>query len=270
MYQSVPKKRLSLSVLTGLLLGLSACHNPEVVIPDRLADEQKVDVGGYPITARLTGQGPATIILFSGADTPLAYWEKVQNPASATARVLAYDRGGYRDSHLPDGPRDGITIVRELRRLLDKKALRPPYILVAHSLGGAYAQLFAALHPNEVKGVVMADCTPDKDLELTARLPKLLYPKFNYAGTKAEFKAMAETVDQIRFTGGLPDLPLVVITNTKLASNENTKSKEEDYRQQARWLEGKTRAAQWKTDKGHLVPVYDPAIILKAIQQVNQ
>ncbi len=35
--------------------------------------------------------------------------------------------------------------------------LSPPYVLVGHSLGGQYVELFARLHPDEVVGVVLVD-----------------------------------------------------------------------------------------------------------------
>jgi pimeloyl-ACP methyl ester carboxylesterase len=50
----------------------------------------------------------------------------------------------------------GNEIVAELRSILQKRSLRPPYLLVGHSLGGLYLQLFAKLHPDEVAGLLAA------------------------------------------------------------------------------------------------------------------
>ena len=62
-----------------------------------------------------------------------------------------------------------MTIVEELRRNLKHKGLSPPYILVGHSLGGLYMQLFARRYPQEVSGIVLVD-------EETASIVRGLYP----------------------------------------------------------------------------------------------
>ena len=41
-------------------------------------------------------------------------------------------------------------MVQELRALLRARQLPPPYVLVGHSLGGLYMQLYARQYPAEV------------------------------------------------------------------------------------------------------------------------
>ncbi|MEY8732164.1 alpha/beta fold hydrolase [Peribacillus frigoritolerans] len=38
----------------------------------------------------------------------------------------------------------------------------PPFLLVGHSLGGLYANLYARLYPNEVAGLVFLESVPRK------------------------------------------------------------------------------------------------------------
>jgi pimeloyl-ACP methyl ester carboxylesterase len=47
--------------------------------------------------------------------------------------------------------------VSELRALLEAAGVRPPYVLVGHSLGGLFARRFAQLFPSEVAGLVLLD-----------------------------------------------------------------------------------------------------------------
>jgi pimeloyl-ACP methyl ester carboxylesterase len=44
-----------------------------------------------------------------------------------------------------------------LKKMLDEADPSPPYILVGHSVGGAYALRFAILYPEEVAGIVLID-----------------------------------------------------------------------------------------------------------------
>jgi pimeloyl-ACP methyl ester carboxylesterase len=47
--------------------------------------------------------------------------------------------------------------VEELRALLAAQGVAPPYVLVGHSFGGAYQELFAKTYPAEVAGLVLVD-----------------------------------------------------------------------------------------------------------------
>jgi pimeloyl-ACP methyl ester carboxylesterase len=72
---------------------------------------------------------------------------------------LSYTRAGYLGSDPASGPRDSATIVAELRAELDRRNIRPPYVLVGHSLGGLYMQYFARNFPGEVSGLLLIDST---------------------------------------------------------------------------------------------------------------
>ncbi len=60
-------------------------------------------------------------------------------------------------------------IVSELRTELDRRNIRPPYVLVGHSLGGLYMQYFARNYPSEVSGLLLVDSTHwDQNMVLNA------------------------------------------------------------------------------------------------------
>ena len=49
------------------------------------------------------------------------------------------------------------TRIADLRRLLDRTRIDPPYVLVGHSYGGVLARVFAELYPTETAGLVLID-----------------------------------------------------------------------------------------------------------------
>lgn len=61
---------------------------------------------------------------------------------------------GVAGSDKPKENQDGINIVNTLREALTIVGFKPPFLLVGHSLGGLYANLYARLYPNEVEGIV--------------------------------------------------------------------------------------------------------------------
>lgn len=71
--------------------------------------------------------------------------------------LFAYNRPGIGRSEPTERPRDGRQIVADLRELLRQQGLKPPFLLVGHSLGGLYQQLFARTYPSEVCGLVLVD-----------------------------------------------------------------------------------------------------------------
>jgi len=100
------------------------------------------------------------VILESGLGDTLAIWKDIQPKIAAhCTRTLSYTRAGYPGSDPASGPRDSATIVKELREELSRRNIRPPYVLVGHSLGGLYMQYFARNYPQEVSGLVLVDST---------------------------------------------------------------------------------------------------------------
>ncbi len=97
------------------------------------------------------------VVFENGARETFDTWDKVIAAIKPDAGIFAYNRPGYGNSEATEQPRDGFTIVNELRATLRRQGLQPPYILVGHSLGGLYMQLFARAYPRDVKGLVLVD-----------------------------------------------------------------------------------------------------------------
>lgn len=116
-----------------------------------------VDVGGFRLHLNCTGEGLPTIILDAGLGEASLDWALVQPDLARTTRVCAYDRAGMGWSDSSPHPRTPAIIAEELHTLLSHGNILGPYVLVAHSLSGKYARMFAIRHPSEVAGVVLVD-----------------------------------------------------------------------------------------------------------------
>lgn len=123
---------------------------------------QLVDIGGHSLHLTCLGEGRPTVILDAGLGGASLDWVLVQSRLATYTRVCAYDRAGMGYSDGAPEPRSPARIADELNRLLKAANLPAPYILVAHSLSGKSARLFAAGHPEEVAGMVLVDTRSEK------------------------------------------------------------------------------------------------------------
>jgi pimeloyl-ACP methyl ester carboxylesterase len=132
-------------------------EQPTLAPPGRL-----VDIGGYRIHLLCTGtssESKATVILSAGGGDFATDWSLVQQPLSDSLRVCSYDRAGYGWSEPGPYPRTIRQEAFELRKTLKVAGVRPPYILVGHSIGAFVVRSFAHDYQEDVSGVVLVGPT---------------------------------------------------------------------------------------------------------------
>lgn len=188
------------------------------------AGQARVDVidGRKVESVTIRHPGARAVVVFeSGLRGTLDQWDKVLDAVSPEASVFAYNRPGYVNSEASDTPRDGATIVRQLRQVLRHKGLQPPYVLVGHSLGALYMQQFARTYPNEVMGIVLVDGLlprmvkkPD-EFPFTTRLAKRVILSNTVS---REVDSIHATGEQILALPGIDAKPMIRLINVPTAS----------------------------------------------------
>jgi len=104
-----------------------------------------------------TGVGSPTVVFDSGLGDGTATWGLVQPAIGTRTRACSYDRAGLGFSDPPSRPSTSANMVDDLHRLLETANVRPPYVLVGHSLGGMTIKLYAETYLSEVVGLVFVD-----------------------------------------------------------------------------------------------------------------
>ena len=188
--------------------------------------EGYMDVGGHSLSYQCFGEGsPAVIVEAGGGDKPTLSltWSAVILGVFPTTRICIYDRANHLTSQ---------DVAEELHVLLGKISVPGPYILVAHSLGGWHARVFAHLYPQEVAGMVLVDTTPTyPDAAVTYATAYPTYSPDETAGIAQNRMSEADVYsgsmlpsydgldmkasnEQVRQAGSFGDIPLVVIGRT--------------------------------------------------------
>jgi hypothetical protein len=127
-------------------------------------------------------------------------------------------------------PSTGLDVALELKKLLEKSDLEPPYLMVGHSIGGLYVRIFADKYPYLVSGMVLLDYTLEdkilalKEVDLGELTPEQLLTQIAEEmglekGSKREFIASLKTAEQVK-AANLPSDPVTVITALKPSPEE--------------------------------------------------
>jgi len=146
-----------------------------------------VDVGGYRLHIFCEGSGSPTVIMESGLGDSSLIWARVRPESVKITRTCVYDRAGLGWSEPSPQPRTAATIVEELHTLLVNGAITGPYVLVGHSIGGAYVRLYAHTYPESVVGMVLVDSSHE---EQSARLPAAIV-QLGQQGTAEQQRELA-------------------------------------------------------------------------------
>lgn len=205
-------KRISIAVIIGvsLFLALGTAYEQwsrREVARSLPAPGQLIDIDGVRLHLHCSGQGSPTVILEAGTGPAASMaWTEVQPSVAEFTQVCSYDRAGLMWSDRGSKPRDAEQITADLRALLSAAAVRPPYVLVGHSIGGVYIRVFLDRFPDEVVGLVFVDAShPDQ----SQRFPPELAQRARVPG-RARFigPVLAQTgVLRVRGGVGLRQLP---------------------------------------------------------------
>ncbi len=261
-----------------------------------------IEMDGRNIHLECKGTGAPTVILISGYRNDAEIWTTPPGPGiepvlagvAGFTRVCAYDRPGTildathrgRSDPLPM-PRTAEDVVFELHDLLDAAQIPGPYVLVAHSLGGLFARLYASSYPNDVAGLVLVDAWPEA-------MPTLLGPEQWQAyqalaaapppGLEAyrdleliDFGAASEQMEDAAAHQPLYGIPLFVLSRGKpVALPPNVPANFSQDAFETAWRKGQDQLAALltdakhviATDSDHYIQLEQPDLVIDAVRQV--
>jgi len=291
--------RLTIFIIS-ILISLNAFSQKRFIT----IDSTKIWINTIGIENREVGQ--PVIVFESGHGTPMGHWDRILEGVSDLAPLITYDRPGIGESE-PDNEMPTIKNVSDkLIKILNHLDIKPPYVLVGHSLGGVYVRGFAVYYPELLAGLVIidpADFTEDKisrriyyeEIGLSKKKVDKIIQKVYYG--PANLKVPISVQEESQVLGELREndfqeikqsplpknLPVHIITGGRFDLPERMRSKEIDDEVVFR-IKMKYRVARWTDviqsvdkgmlfysgDAGHFIHYDDPELVISSIRILLQ
>lgn len=258
----------------ALALALSACMGTS---PRATKDMSVVPLDETPMAFAYQG-GPSaapTVVFQSGLGDDHGSWAEVLQQLPPQIEAVAPDRPGYGASPASRQVRDACRIAQEQRQLLQRSGVKPPYVLVGHSLGGLYQYVYARQYPDEVAGLVLLDPThPDilktmqRETPTAAALLQLARNTVFTPAMRQEFDAQAACLDALDTRTPLP-MPATLMVSTRAPAYEGERLQAALAGLQQDWLQliG-TEALTPVADAGHYIQRDAPQAVVWAIRSL--
>ncbi|AJY73665.1 alpha/beta fold hydrolase [Paenibacillus beijingensis] len=236
----------------------------------------KLNTSKGKLQYNISGNGKPNIIFINGGSGPIEGWMNILPEISESSSVFSYNRFGVSGSDKPQEPKDGLTIVETLREALKIVGFEPPFLLVGHSLGGLYANLYARRYPNEVAGIVFLESSHPKDIRLDQYQGKVvktinkLFSIFDFLSPHKKFNEVhfvEKTVEQIHAIDRFPDIPIYVITGGKKNRMMPEEVRKKRLEHQLELLSLSRQSKHIPAEKsGHFPQFSEPRVVIDAIK----
>jgi pimeloyl-ACP methyl ester carboxylesterase len=267
-----------------VILGFMVCALSALpaTLPSCSESGVDINIGDYNLRTLMSGSGQPTVIFISGLSDKLSVWNKVQPTVAGYATTISYDRGGVGDSDDGPDPRTGLAVVEELHQLLAVLNPPKPYVLVAHSLGGMFARLYANQYPADIAGMVLIEARhEDQDkVEALNLQPKTaadsqLFGELDAEiiggdGPTGEFVNQQNTYEELKDNENIPPIPLAVL-RAEITSTTGDNPKLNDikimFQDEMALLSPNSQKIN-VANSGHVVQTDQPQAVIDAIDWV--
>src|SRR5262249_48808920 len=111
-----------------------------------------VDIGGRRLHLLCMGSGPRGVVFEVHGVSNSTRFSAARTAIAARTRVCSYDRVGVGWSDEAPNAISAGDLADDLARLQDRAHLTRPFVIVASSVGGITAEMFARRYPDRVDG----------------------------------------------------------------------------------------------------------------------
>ncbi|MGI9317020.1 MAG: alpha/beta fold hydrolase [bacterium] len=219
------------------------------------------------------GEGRLTVVFETGLGVTMDTWEPILDRVASFTKVFAYNRPGYGKSKVDQKPESAGALARNLRYTLRQTGHEPPYILIGHSAGGVYLNVFARTYSNDVAGMVLIDSShPDQFEYFRTEKPALyavLVASTSVGNRRYEMEVLNGLAQEVHQLGPFPEVHLTVLTAEKSSLFETKEMRR-------KWLFYQQDLASLTTDSkheivpdsSHFIHKSQPGVVIQTIREI--
>jgi esterase len=139
--------------------------------------------------------GKPPLIMLHGIGRDAHSFDHIAPRFSSDYHVIAVDLRGHGDSAWhPDGAYLVEDYVKDLEGLVDERGLRG-LVLLGNSTGGRVVQVYAGLHPDRVRALIVEDVGPERPADIAAGFAKRVQQDANGWSSEDELVAQLRAQD---------------------------------------------------------------------------
>lgn len=136
--------------------------------------------------------GKPPLIMLHGIGRDAHSFDHIAPRFARDYHVMAMDLRGHGDSAWhPDGAYLVEDMLKDLEGLVEQRALRG-LVLLGNSTGGRVVQMYAGLHPDRVRALIVEDVGPERPQDIAAGFAKRVQQEANGWGSEAELVAFLQ------------------------------------------------------------------------------
>lgn len=185
-----------------------------------------INVGSNKFEGLSIGKKAPQIIFLNGYRMNYKSWDKVYPEIAKKYSVFLYNRLGIGRSSKANRGQEASVVNQDMHDLFQAHKLTSPYIFVAHSMGGLFADLYARTYKDEVAGIIFIDCPHPEEIveQKKFKLPvalKLFNNVLNLIDrlfdrhVHSEDNNIERTTVQIQSADRFPEIPIAVVSGQK-------------------------------------------------------
>ncbi|AKL85065.1 alpha/beta fold hydrolase [Bacillus atrophaeus] len=228
-------------------------------------EEKTYTVDGCPFhTKHRKGTSDVTVVFEAGYGTSSETWNPLLANIDEELGIFTYDRAGLGKSGRSAHSRTADRMVKELKALLHRAGVKPPYLVVSHSYGAIISRLWASQNRRDIIGMVLLDpASEDQENNVLPFMPEDMqaayYRQFILEGSHAEFLTSLRQIKKQQIHLG--DMPLLILSSGE--RNERLKKAHKEWQKlhssilslsnQSGWIQAENSSHDIHHDEPHIV-----------------
>ena len=232
---------------------------------------QSFNVNGHTLYIQCVGTGSPTIVLETGEGGTISDVMNLQKLLATRTTTCAYDRV------IPGGLRTAKDVIDDLHALLAAANVPSPYLLVGHSAGGLFVQLYARTFPEQVIGVVAMNPVPPAHpwLDQVSKIftaEEYADEEAYYQGQNGESFDYLTSSEQVNGAPKPPQVPFEMLISTAAQCEGNTGPCMKSYSNYEKIMQEVTAA--WphgnfsQVAAGHEIYLDDPNAVVAIVERI--